>query len=193
MLTYILIAFGLAMDAFAVSITSGAIIKNLKPGSPTKKGEIFDNALKIAIFFGMFQMGMPLIGWFVGCYLDRFISSFDHWIAFGLLSLIGAKMICEATKKESEKKEINPLNLYILLLLSVATSIDALAVGLSFAFLRISIITPIIIIGVITFSLSFIGVFAGNKAGHFFENKIEILGGVILIAIGLKILIQHLI
>ncbi|MDD2891171.1 MAG: manganese efflux pump MntP family protein [bacterium] len=183
MLTYILIAFGLAMDAFAVSITSGAIIKNVKPV----------DALKIALFFGMFQMGMPLIGWFVGSYLDRFISSFDHWVAFGLLSLIGIKMIHEATKKESEKKEINPLNLYVLLLLSVATSIDALAVGLSFAFLRVPIITPIMIIGIITFSLSFIGVFIGNKAGHFFENKIEILGGIILIAIGLKILIQHLI
>jgi len=178
----IIIAFGLAMDAFAVSITSGLTIKNLR----------INHVFRIALFFGLFQAFMPLIGWLAGLSLRDFIASIDHWIAFILLSFIGCKMIYESIKTESSERKINPLNIYILLMLSIATSIDALAIGISFAFLMISIITPMIIIGIVTFLLSFIGVFIGNKKGHFFEGKIEILGGFILIGIGIKILIEHL-
>ena len=182
-ITIIFIAFGLAMDAFAVSITSGLAIKHLK----------INNALKIAIFFGAFQAIMPLIGWLAGLTLRDFISGIDHWIAFGILSFIGCKMIYESIKIKSYQKEINPLNVYVLLILSIATSIDALAIGLSFAFLKIFIVTPAIVIGAVTFLLSFLGTFVGNRFGHFFENKIEIAGGLILIVIGIKILIEHLV
>ena len=179
----IFIAFGLAMDAFAVSITSGITIKHLK----------INNALKIALFFGSFQAFMPLIGWLAGLSLRDFISGVDHWIAFGLLSFVGCKMIYESIKLESGEKKIKPLNAYILVMLSIATSIDALAVGVSFAFLKISIATPVIVIGAVTFLLSFLGVFIGNRFGHFFEKKIEVVGGLVLIGIGIKILIEHLV
>ncbi|TES91955.1 MAG: manganese efflux pump [Candidatus Cloacimonadota bacterium] len=182
-ITIIFIAFGLAIDAFAVSVTSGITIKNLR----------INNALKIAVFFGLFQAVMPVIGWLTGLSLRDFISGVDHWIAFGLLSLIGCKMIYESTKIGSSKKEINPLNVYVLLILSIATSIDALAIGVSFAFLQLSIATPVIVIGTVTFLLSFLGVFVGNRFGHFFENKIEIAGGLVLIGIGIKILVEHLV
>jgi len=181
MMAILLIAFGLAMDAFAVSIANGITIKHQR----------INNALKIGLFFGSFQAMMPLIGWLAGLRLTDFISGFDHWVAFGLLSLIGGKMIYESTKI-GDNKEIRSLNLFALFLLSIATSIDALAVGLSFAFLKISIATPIVVIGIVTFILSFLGVLVGNKLGHFFENKMEFLGGLILIGIGIKILIEHL-
>ena len=182
MITIIFIALGLAMDAFAVSITSGIAIKRLK----------INNALKIATFFGTFQAVMSLIGWLAGLSLRDFIASIDHWIAFGILSLIGCKMIYESIKMESSEKEINPLNIYILLILSVATSLDALAVGISFSFLKIVITIPVIVIGTITFLLSLLGVFVGNRSGCLFEGKIEIVGGLILIGIGIKIVIEHL-
>ncbi|MBW2554968.1 MAG: manganese efflux pump [Deltaproteobacteria bacterium] len=182
-ITIIAIAFGLAMDAFAVSITSGITIKNLK----------INNALKIALFFGLFQAIMPLVGWLAGLSLKDFISEIDHWIAFGLLSFIGCKMIYESITVQSNEKQIDPLNVYVLLMLSVATSIDALAVGVSFAFLKVSIVTPVIIIGTVTFLLSYLGVYIGDRIGHFFENKIEIAGGLLLIGIGLKILIESLV
>jgi len=181
-ISIIFIAFGLAMDAFAVSITSGLTIKSLK----------INNALKIAIFFGLFQAIMPLIGWLAGLSFRDFISDVDHWIAFGLLSVIGCKMIYESSKMELNKKKINPLNVYVLLMLSVATSIDALAVGLSLSFLKVSIALPAVIIGIVTFLLSILGVYFGNRFGHYFERKIEIIGGLILICIGIKILIEHL-
>jgi putative Mn2+ efflux pump MntP len=181
--TILFIAFGLAMDAFAVSIANGITIKQQR----------MNHALKLGFSFGSFQAFMPLIGWLAGLSLRDLIAGVDHWIAFGLLSLIGCKMIYESTKIQSGEKEADSLSLFVLFMLSVATSIDALAVGVSFAFLKISIITPIIVIGFVTFLLSFLGVFIGNKVGHFFENKIEILGGLILIAIGIKILVEHLI
>jgi len=178
----IFIAFGLAMDAFAVSITSGLTIKNLR----------INSALKIAIFFGTFQAVMPLIGWLAGLSFRNFIVGIDHWIAFGLLTVIGCKMIYESTKMELDKKKIDPLNFYVLFILSIATSIDALVVGLSLSFLKVFIALPAIIIGIITFLLSIFGVYFGNRFGHYFERKIEIAGGVILISIGIKILIEHL-
>jgi putative Mn2+ efflux pump MntP len=181
-ISIIFIAFGLAMDAFAVSITSGLTIKHLK----------INNALKIAIFFGSFQSIMPLIGWSVGLGFRNYISGFDHWIAFGLLSIVGCKMIYESSKMEVNNKKIDPLNVYVLLMLSIATSIDALAVGLSLSFLNLSIILPAMIIGIITFLLSIFGVYFGNRFGHYFEKKIEIIGGLIIIGIGIRILIGHL-
>jgi putative Mn2+ efflux pump MntP len=181
-ISIIFIAVGLAMDAFAVSITSGITIKSLK----------INNALKIAAFFGLFQAIMPILGWLAGLSFREIISDVDHWIAFGLLFLIGCKMIYESSKMEIDNNKINPLNLYVLLMLSIATSIDALAIGLTLSFLKVSIILPAIIIGAITFSLSVIGVYFGNKFGHYFERKIEMVGGFILIGIGIKILIEHL-
>ena len=181
MITVIAIAFGLAMDAFVVSLTSGIAIRHLR----------IKHALKIAIFFGSFQAIMPLIGWLAGLSLRDFISGVDHWISFGLLSLIGCRMIYESIRPS--EREINPLSIHVLLMLSVATSIDALAVGVSLAFLRIAIVPPIVVIGTVTFLLSFLGVFAGNRFGHLFGNKVEIVGGLILIAIGTKILVEHLV
>lgn len=181
-LTLLLIAFGLSMDAFAVSVSNGITIRRQRA----------NRAFRIGIFFGSFQALMPLIGWSAGLGLRDLISDVDHWIAFGLLSLIGCKMIYEATKANGKDKEALPLSLWVLLMLSIATSIDALAVGISFAILNISIVTPILVIGTVTFVLSFLGVLIGNKAGHFFEKRIEVLGGLILIGIGIKILIEHL-
>jgi putative Mn2+ efflux pump MntP len=182
-ITIMFTAIGLAMDSFAVSITSGLTIRRVK----------IKDAARIAVFFGFFQAIMPVVGWLAGVSIIDLISGVDHWIAFLLLSLIGCRMIYESIKRGSKMKIINPLNLYVLLMLSVATSIDALAVGLSFAFLRISIAIPIMVIGIITFLLSFLGVYAGKRFGHFFERKIEIAGGVILIGIGIRILVEHLV
>lgn len=170
------------MDAFAVSITSGITIRHLR----------VKHALKIALFFGFFQAIMPVIGWLLGVSVRHAISGFDHWIAFGLLNIIGGKMIYESFKLQPNKEEIDPQNIYVLFLLSIATSIDALAIGLSLSFLKVAIIFPAIIIGIITFLLSFLGVHIGNKVGHFFEKKIEMIGGLVLIGIGFKILIEHL-
>ncbi len=133
---------------------------------------------------------MPVMGWIVGLNIINLISGFDHWIAFGLLVFIGLRMIYEAITKES-KQIVNAPSFKILVMLSIATSIDALAVGLSLSFLETSIILPVIVIGIITFSLSFAGVYLGKKFGSYFE-RIGILGGIILVIIGLRILIEHL-
>ena len=178
----VFIAFGLAMDAFAVSVASGFTIKRLRVG----------HALRIALFFGVFQAIMPAIGWLAGMRLRNLISELDHWVAFVLLALIGSKMIYESFKLGSDKRQINPLQLDVLLMLSLATSIDALAVGVTFAFLKIAIVSPVLIIGLITFATSFIGVFIGERFGHIFESKLELIAGLILIAIGTKILLEHL-
>lgn len=181
-LTIIGIAVGLAMDALSVSVTNGFLIKRLK----------LSQAFKIAFFFGLFQGIMPIIGWAAGLSFRTIIENVDHWIAFGLLLFIGGKMIIESRKEEHECKSKNCTHFPTLLLLSVATSIDALAVGLSFAFLKVAVIMPAIIIGMITFILSFIGVYIGKKTGHLFENKLELVGGLILIGIGIKIVIEHI-
>jgi len=177
----ILISLGLAMDAFAVSITNGITIQCLK----------LRHAVKIAVFFGGFQALMPLLGWLAGIGLKQYVESFDHWIAFALLSFIGTKMIYEAIWIKEVEKKCDPLNLVVLLGLAIATSIDALAVGISFAFLHISIISPALIIGVITFVLSLAGVFIGNRIGDRLGSKMEVLGGIILIGMGIKILLSH--
>jgi len=182
MLTVILIAVGLAMDAFAVSIAKGISVKNQKRKT----------AVIMATFFAVFQMLMPVIGWLAGIGLEELIMGIDHWIAFGLLALIGTRMIYDSTKKEDLQRDSN-LRLHTLLTLSVATSIDALMVGLSFAFLQTVIITPIVVIGIVTFSLSFSGFHFGNVIGNILGSKIKVIGGVILIAIGVKMLLEHLI
>lgn len=180
-ISIIFIAVGLAMDAFAVSVAGGVAVKTHK----------IRQALKMAIFFGVFQGIMPVVGWLAGVGIKNFISGFDHWIAFGLLTVIGIKMIYESTVIKSEKPELS-FSLYMLLMLAIATSIDALAVGLSLSFLNVFIIIPSIVIGIITFVLSLAGFFIGNKFGHLLESKIEILAGLILIGIGIKILLEHL-
>ncbi|MEM3618466.1 MAG: manganese efflux pump MntP family protein [Candidatus Bathyarchaeia archaeon] len=179
--TILVIAVGLAMDAFSVSIAYGI----------TAKGNGKANALKMASSFGAFQAFMPVIGWLMGVEILGLIAGFDHWLAFLLLALIGCKMIYEAVIAKHQPRN-RRLDLSTLLLLSVATSIDAMAVGLSFAFLKISITMPIAIIGTITFTLSFMGATIGDKLGKTLPDKIEVLGGLILIAIGLKILLEHM-
>ncbi len=182
LLTIILLAVALAMDAFAVSIASGIAIKDLR----------IKHSLIIASWFGIFQALMPLLGWLSGVKLQRFISEVDHWIVFGLLFFIGCKMIYEAFQIESVENRTDPMKIGVLFSLSVATSIDAFAAGVSFALLHTGVITPVIIIGIITFIMSFIGVWIGDRGTHFFEKKIEIAAGLVLIAIGLKVLISHL-
>lgn len=179
LISIFLIAVGLAMDAFSVSISKGLVMKySIK------------NALVIALFFGLSQALMPVGGWISGIQLDIFISSLAPWLAFILLSIIGIRMIYNGFSDNRE--EDNDLSLKEIFILAIATSIDAFVVGITFAILNTPIIIPIIIIGVVTFILSLIGVYLGKNIGHLFEYKIEILGGLILIGIGLKILLENL-
>ena len=199
-ITIVLTAFALAMDAFAVSITKGMTLKNL-----TKK-----IAIKIALFFGVFQAAMPLIGWMLGISFQGYIKAIDHWIALILLSILGGKMIYEfyenrkeaAAKKEEPEIEVstslegeennkNELSNKELTTLAIATSIDALAVGISFAFLNVNIVSSSLIIGLITFIVCFIGVIAGKKIGGIFKDYAELIGGIILIIIGINIFNEH--
>ncbi len=179
-LTVILIAVGLAMDAFAVSIAKGISVERNRRRS----------AILLASLFGGFQAMMPVIGWFAGLGLRDMIMEVDHWVAFGLLGFIGAKMIHDSTKSEDGKEA--EVTLSVALILAVATSIDALMVGLSFAFLKISILTPVLIIGAITLTLSYLGFIFGSRLGTIFGKKIKILGGLILILIGVRILTEHM-
>jgi putative Mn2+ efflux pump MntP len=181
LITIILIAVGLAMDAFAVSIAKGLAINRQRRKF----------ALLLGGVFGGFQMLMPAIGWVVGLSFKDIIMGVDHWIAFVLLAFIGSKMIYDSTKKDLEKNE-EKLRLHSILILAIATSIDALMVGLSFAFLDTSILEPILIIGIVTFSLSVTGFFFGCGLGRVFGNKIKIIGGLILKVIGLRILLEHI-
>jgi putative Mn2+ efflux pump MntP len=177
------IAVGLSMDALAVSVTNGIMIEKLR----------VKHAFRIAFFFGFFQALMPLIGWAAGLTFSNYLKAVDHWIAFGLLLLVGGRMIWESwsTSKKDEAAR-NCLHFPTLLLLSIATSIDALAVGVTFAFLDITIGFPILVIGLITFVICFAGVILGNKLGKMLGNKPGIIGGLVLIGIGVKILIEHL-
>lgn len=206
--TILLTAFALSMDAFAVSITKGMTLKNLSKST----------AIKIALFFGLFQGGMPLLGWVLGISFEGYIKSIDHWIALILLSFIGFNMINEFIK---DKKEVKQNNLSLcrsnlceesdltisnesdiciyentistkeLLMLSVATSIDALAVGVSFAFLNIDIISVSSSICIITFLVCIVGVYIGKKFGDIFKSYAELMGGIILVLIGINIFNEH--
>ncbi len=175
------IAFGVAMDVVAMSVASGVVIREQK----------VRHAIRIALFFGGFQALMLLVGWLAGLSLKGFITHIDHWVAFGLLSAIGCKMIYEAIKLQPGEKRFNPLNTITLLVLSIATSIDALAVGITLSFLHSPIVTPVVIVGVVTFAMSIAGMFIGDRFGHFLESKAEIVGGLVLIGIGVKILAEH--
>ena len=178
----LLIALGLAMDAFAVSICKGITMKKLK----------FKNVLIIALFFGGFQGIMPLIGWLVGSQFEQYITPVDHWIAFILLGFLGVKMLIDSFKKEEDECCNDSFSIKELFVLAIATSIDALAVGITFAFLNVNIIGAVSSIAVITFVLAIIGVFIGHKFGDKFKNKAEFIGGIILILMGVKILLEHL-
>lgn len=180
-----LIGVGLSMDAFAVSVCKGLGMDKIN-----KK-----QAFVIGLYFGGFQALMPLLGWILGIRFQQYITSIDHWIAFVLLVFIGGKMILEAIRDKDEEtvaRKNVPLDHKEMLLLAVATSIDALAVGITFAFLDIPIVKAIVIIGLTTFVLSIIGVVVGNFFGTRYKQKAEIAGGIILILIGAKILLEHL-
>ena len=179
----LLIAAGLSMDAFAVSICKGLAMKKVNVKYP----------VIIGLFFGGFQALMPVIGWFLGRRFETAITNFDHWIAFGLLAFIGGKMIIESMKPDDEKSdEEYKLNVRELFLLAVATSIDALAVGITFACLKVPIVGSAALIGCVTFGFSFAGVYIGNKFGLKFKSGAEMTGGAILVFIGAKILLEHL-
>lgn len=185
-ITLLLLAFGLSFDSFAVSVSSGMIL----PGIRFFKACIF--AFSLAFFQGL----MPVLGWYAGLTVRDELAFIDHWIAFGLLGILGIKMILESLKAEEHKNNFNPLKPSVLLAMSLATSIDALIVGVSFAFIQNpdseTIILPVLIIGSVTFIVSMLGILFGKKAGTRLGKRMEMLGGVILIAIGFKILVEHL-
>ena len=184
-LSIFMTGIGLSMDAFAVSLAKGICLKE----------DEFKYSFRVAILFGGFQALMPLLGWWFGTYFEEYIKSFDHWIAFILLGLIGGKMLIESIKDiksggETNIKtecEIDEFSYKKLIILAIATSIDALAVGISFAVLNVSIIPSIITIGITTFVLSFFAVFLGKKLGEYMQHYAELLGGIILIFIAAKI------
>lgn len=188
LLTILFIAVGLAMDAFAVSVSNGVAVKNFRPAHGIKQG----------IYFGGFQFLMPVIGWFLGSSVKEYIEAIDHWIAFVVLAIIGANMVLESFHKEQAElcrkgaaaKEC--LTAGRLMVQAIATSIDALAVGISFAILDVNILSASAMIGIIAFLFSYFGGILGIKLGELIEHRAEFLGGIILILIGLKILLEHL-
>lgn len=185
-----IIAVGLSMDAFAVAVCKGLSMKKINIGKSAVVG----------LYFGIFQAVMPLIGYFLGIQFHVIINSVDHWIAFVLLALIGGNMVRESLKKDDEAvidsmaEEVaeDPLNFKNMIMLSIATSIDALAVGVTFAFLDVNIAPAVSIIGSVTFILSMVGVKIGNVFGNIYKLRAEFTGGVILVLMGAKILLEHL-
>lgn len=181
LLEIILVGIGLSMDAFAVSICKGLSMKKIE----------MKNTIIVGTYFGVFQAIMPLTGYLLGTTFSELVISIDHWIAFILLTTIGSKMLKEAYCNNDEDENDN-LDFKTMIVLAIATSIDALAIGITFAFFEINIIKAISIIGFLTFTISSVGVIIGNKFGHKFQGKAEVIGGIILIIIGIKILIEHL-
>jgi putative Mn2+ efflux pump MntP len=186
-ITLVLIAFSLSLDAFAVSIGVGAA-----QSCPDRRSK-----LRLALHFGIFQALMPLLGWLVGATAIQFIGQFDHWIALGLLGYVGMNMILSGLKRSaggssSDQPCNDPSRGRTLVMLSIATSIDAFAVGLSLGLLKVLVLLPALFIGLVTFTLSIAGLFLSQKLGEKFGKWMEIAGGVVLIAIGLRILITHL-
>lgn len=173
------IAVGLAMDAFAVSVSNGMSIPDLR----------FKDALKFGIFFGFFQMLMPYLGWLAGRLFSDYITAFDHWIAFILLGYIGIKMIIDAKHCEEAS---GSTKFKVLLILAIATSIDALAAGVTFAFMPGNIYYYVGVIGIITFALSTFGALIGKRAGCALGSRAQLVGGALLVIMGLKILVEHL-
>lgn len=182
----LVVSIGLAMDAFAVAICKGLSVKKLSPKHP----------IVIGLYFGFFQAMMPLLGFLLGKQFSDKISSIDHWVAFILLGVIGINMVLEAKKKDveacCEETSDNVLKFTSMLVLSIATSVDALAVGITLAFLHVNIFTAILFIGITTFIISMAGVHIGHGFGCKFKAKAELLGGFLLVLLGVKILIEHL-
>lgn len=176
-----LIAIGLSFDTFAVSISTGLTVNRIK----------FVQGLRIAFILAFFQTAMPLIGWFAGIQAEKYIADYDHWIAFGLLAVLGIKMVVESFKDE-ENKNFQPLLLPVVIGMAIATSIDALAAGISFGLFKTNIYITLLIIGSVTFLTSMLGMLLGKNTNGRFGKKVEILGGIILFVIGLKILSSHL-
>lgn len=177
----LLISIGLAMDAFAVAVCKGLAMAKMN----------WKKAIIIGLYFGIFQAIMPIIGYYLGESFQGLVTSVDHWIIFGLLTLIGGNMIKEALDKE--KKEANDnIDVKTMIILAIATSIDALAIGITLAFFEINLTLAVSLIGIIAFIFSILGVKIGNKFGEKYERKAEIAGGIILIIIGVKILLEHL-
>ncbi|MBN1925456.1 MAG: manganese efflux pump, partial [Prolixibacteraceae bacterium] len=177
----ILLGLGLSFDTFAVSVSTGLIKNSIK----------FWQAVRIASVLAFFQALMPLLGWLGGSQIADYISSIDHWVAFGLLSIIGIKMIIDSLKNDEDKK-MNPFLFKVIVLMGIATSIDALVVGVSLAFVDVMIIQSVIIIGIITFLAAMIGMLIGKNVSGKSGKKVEIIGGLILFGLGLKILIEHI-
>lgn len=182
MLQTLLIALSLAMDAFAVSVSTGIAI----PGFGPKQ------AARIGAWCGFFQFAMPLAGWFLGSSVKAYIEAVDHWIAFGLLALIGGSMIREALSG-GEEEAVTDLSVKRLFLLALATSIDALAVGVTFAFMEVNILLSSAVIGIVAFALAMLGGLLGHRLGQLFQRRATLLGGLVLVGIGIKILLEHLI
>ncbi len=185
MISLFMLALGLAMDAFSVAVTDGVMVPDLK----------LRGALKIGAYFGVFQAVMPCIGYFLGVGLIRYIESIDHWIAFILLLIIGVNMIREAFKNDDSEENSppkDPLGNKTLFILAVATSIDALAAGVTLITMPQSIMVSALVIGTVSFVLSVAGVYIGKKCGDLFGNKAQVAGGIVLILIGTKILAEHL-
>ena len=179
------IAVGLSMDAFAVAVCKGLGMKRVD----------VRQAVVIALFFGAFQGLMPLVGWALGTQFERYITPVDHWIAFGLLALIGGKMLWDAFHEDDEELSCpadGKLDLRELVMLAIATSIDALAVGITFAFLRVDIVMSVGLISATTFVLALAGVVVGHRFGARYEKAATIAGGIVLVLIGTKILLEHL-
>lgn len=177
----LLIGIGLAMDAFAVSICKGLSMKKMN----------WKNAIIIALYFGVFQALMPLIGYFLGMTFESIVTTFDHWVAFELLTLIGGGMIKESFDDEDDKKN-DKVDFKTMVVLAIATSIDALAIGITFAFFDVNIVLAVSIIGIITVIISVLGVKIGNRFGDKYQNKAQLMGGIILVLLGFKILFEHL-
>ena len=180
-LEILLISIGLAMDAFAVSICKGLSMKTMN----------WKKAIVVGAYFGTFQALMPVIGYFLGVGFESLVTKIDHWIAFVLLVLIGISMLKEAFSKNSEQHD-DSIGFRTMVILAIATSIDALAVGITFAFLQVNMILADIMIGIVTFIICVLGVKIGNKFGDKYERKAEVVGGLILIFMGIKILLEHL-
>ncbi len=182
LITFLLIGIGLSFDSFAVSVSCGLMKREIR----------FEQAILIAGSLAFFQAAFPVLGWFIGSTVKNLIASLDHWIAFVLLAFIGGKMIFEGTKKEGILTNFDPFKFSVLIGLSIATSIDALVVGLSFGFLNLPILFPVIVIGAVTFIASMLGMFFGKQVPAKRSRQSLILGGIILISIGIKILVEHL-
>jgi putative Mn2+ efflux pump MntP len=178
----LLIAVGLAMDCFAVSLGAGITVSG--------RGAKIKTALKMAVLFGVFQSAMTGLGWLAGSTFRGFIESFDYLIAFGLLAFVGAKMLVEAFKKGNKPADFSGIS--VLLMLAVATSIDAFAVGISFSVIRMNMLMPVAVIGLVSFILTIIGVEIGNRAGRILGRNAEIAGGLVLMGMGVRILIEHI-